>query len=463
MLEKIIVNCPAKINLFLDVLEEREDGYHDIKTVMQSVSIYDKIIIKRNKLFKIRVYSEQNNIPLGPQNSAHKAVEAFFKAINMPVQGCDILICKEIPLMAGMAGGSADAAGTLLALNQLYNANLSIEKLCEIGKKVGADVPFCIMGGTAICEGIGDILTPIETNLNYKIVVAQPQVRISTFSAYQEMSGFGYFSKGDFDSFMKAYQSKDLFELSGSLFNVFEKVIQDVEINEIKESMYIDGALGVLMTGSGSCVYGLFLDTKNAEKAVKSLKQRFSYAIICEPIPNGPTIEVQKVNIREENPADYENVYSVVKNAFSSAEQSDSTEQDLVNALRKSDAFIPELSIIAENGDRIIGYILFTKVKIGESTQLALAPLAVSPEYQKMGVGKLLIEYGHQKAKQLGYTRIVVLGSENYYPKFGYKMAKEFDIFPPVKFPEKNFMVAKIGENETSVKGVVRYSPEFKI
>ena len=165
--------------------------------------------------------------------------------------------------------------------------------------------------------------------------------------------------------------------------------------------------------------------------------------------------------IRKEEIKDYETVYSLVKRAFAGAQHTDGNEQDLVNALRKGDAFIPELSLVSETDGKITGHILFTKAEVAHHTVLALAPLSVLPEYQKQGIGTALIKEGHRIAKQLGYGYSVVLGSETYYPKFGYLPAAVFGITPPFAVPDKNFMACKINETAPDIHGTIRYAKEF--
>ena len=169
------------------------------------------------------------------------------------------------------------------------------------------------------------------------------------------------------------------------------------------------------------------------------------------------------ITIRKENVDDYEAVYNVIKTAFETAEHSDGNEQDLVVVLRKSNNFIPKLSLVAIDNDKIVGYILFTKIKIGESEELALAPLGVLPEYQRQGIGSKLITEGHRIAKKLGYHYSIVLGSENYYPKFGYVPAIEYGLEAPFDVPSKNFMAIKLNESNVEIKGIVKYAKEFGI
>lgn len=167
--------------------------------------------------------------------------------------------------------------------------------------------------------------------------------------------------------------------------------------------------------------------------------------------------------IRKEEPKDYEIIYSVVKDAFDSAEHSDGNEQDLVNALRKGEAFIPELSLVAEIDGKIVGHIMFTKAKVGEDTVLVLAPLSVLPEYQRMGIGISLIKEGHKIANKIGYEYSIVLGSQKYYPKMGYLPADRFGIKPSFDVPNENFMAYKIKEDAAGIHGIIKYAKEFGI
>lgn len=169
------------------------------------------------------------------------------------------------------------------------------------------------------------------------------------------------------------------------------------------------------------------------------------------------------LEIRQENKEDYDEIYNVVKTAFATAKHSDGNEQDLVAALRKSNNFIPELSLVAIQYNKIVGYILFTKIKIGEYEELALAPLGILPEYQKQGIGKKLIEKGHQIAKQLGYHFSIVLGSETYYHKSGYVSAIQYGIKAPFEVPNENFMAIKLNDFDKEITGTVEYAKEFGI
>ena len=169
------------------------------------------------------------------------------------------------------------------------------------------------------------------------------------------------------------------------------------------------------------------------------------------------------IKIRQENKNDYKEVYNIIKTAFKTAKESDGNEQDLVVDLRKSESFIPELSLVAVKNERIVGYILFTKIKIGEHEELALAPLGILPEYQRQGIGSKLVEHGHEIAKKLGYHYSIVLGSEKYYPKFGYIPAIQYGIKAPFEVPSENFMAIKLNDTNKEIKGTVKYAKEFGI
>lgn len=173
--------------------------------------------------------------------------------------------------------------------------------------------------------------------------------------------------------------------------------------------------------------------------------------------------KIYMLKIRQENKNDYEEVYNVIKKAFETAEHSDGNEHNLVVSLRNSSSFIPELSLVAIQDKKIVVHILFTKIKIGNNEELALAPIAVLPEYQKQGIGSKLIKEGNNIAKKLGYHYSIVLGSENYYPKFGYIPAIQFGIYAPFDVPSKNFMAIKLNEPDDKINGVVKYAKEFGI
>ena len=169
------------------------------------------------------------------------------------------------------------------------------------------------------------------------------------------------------------------------------------------------------------------------------------------------------IEIRKEKKEDYEKIYNVIKTAFQTAEHCDGNEQDLVNDLRNGDGYIPELSLVALSEGKVVGYIMFTKILINNNEEIALAPLAVLPEYQRQGIGIALIEKGHERAKMMGYHYSVVLGSKDYYKKTGYEPAKNFGILAPFEVDSNNFMVKRLNNTDKEINGVVNYAKEFKI
>lgn len=172
---------------------------------------------------------------------------------------------------------------------------------------------------------------------------------------------------------------------------------------------------------------------------------------------------MEEITIRQENENDFDTIYNLIKEAFKTAEHRDGNEQELVSKLRESNNFIPELSLVATINGKIVGYILFTKIKIGKYEELALAPLAVQPKYQKQGVGTKLIQEGHKIAKRLGYHYSIVLGSEKYYQKFGYLPASIYGIKPPFKVPSENFMAINLTNTDIKINGIVEYAKEFDV
>ncbi len=290
MQDSISVRTPAKINLSLDILGKRYDGYHFIKTIMQTVSAYDEITVEPNEANEIRIFCDTQGIPLDYRNLAYKAAIAFFEHIDISPSGIDITIKKQIPAMAGLAGGSSDAAAMIVALNELMETQLSTEELCTIGEKIGADVPFCILGGTALAEGVGDILNPLPNIPECYILIVKPDVNISTPEAYKRFDDLEYAKSSEFDDLIAAIAMQDIEKISSLLFNAFEYVADCDEIFKIKDKMLEAGAMGALMTGSGSAVYGIFEKKKNAVKCAESFEDEYGFVEVCTPHYGGVEI-----------------------------------------------------------------------------------------------------------------------------------------------------------------------------
>ena len=265
----MIYKSPAKINLSLDVISKRSDGYHELKMIMQTVSLYDEINIEKDD--KISIDCNKNNIPLNNKNLAWKAADAFFEYTSIK-GGCKIYLNKKIPDGAGLGGGSSNAATVLIALNEIYNTNLSDSELINIAVKIGADVPFFILKGTCLAEGIGEKLTKLQNNTNPYILIYKPLFSISTKWAYENLK---LNSKPiyNIDEIIENLKCKNY--NFNNIFNYLEDVsiTEYPEINNIKNKMKNLGATASLMSGSGSSVFGIFNDETAAKKAFESFEK----------------------------------------------------------------------------------------------------------------------------------------------------------------------------------------------
>lgn len=284
---EVKVKAYAKINLMLDIVNRRTDGYHDLFMIMQSIGIYDTVTVSETKSKKITITCNIDDIPLDEHNIAHKAAAAFFSATKIKNKGINIDIVKRIPHAAGMAGGSADGAGVLVALNSLYNAGLSDDELCAIGVKIGADVPFCIRGGTLLAQGIGDVLNKVKPLRRCYILIAKPDCSVNTGFAYRQFDECGKTHTPDKLGMLYAMQSRDLREICLKMENVFEQFIAVDYKVEIKDIMRKNGALGVCMSGSGPTVFAIFDDRSKAEAAAEQLKGYAKDIAVTTPVSRG--------------------------------------------------------------------------------------------------------------------------------------------------------------------------------
>lgn len=289
-----IVKAPAKINLTLDIVGKRADGYHDVAMVMQTVSLYDTVTVETigEKGEGIEVscpaYPE---VPTDDGNIVCKAAKAFFTATGTAPKPLKITIDKVIPTQAGLAGGSSDGAAVVLALNQLFDTHLKMEEMADICARFGSDVPFCLLGGTMLATGTGTTLKKLRALPDCYIVICKPDVSVSTAAAYaacdaRQPKGFLYT-----DELIKRLYSRDIRGLSTCLYNEFEQVMELPEINEIKKLMLSAKALGSSMSGSGSATYAIFLNKKKAEKCVDILKEKYNKVFLTEPLKDGCRVE----------------------------------------------------------------------------------------------------------------------------------------------------------------------------
>lgn len=284
----IKLECPAKVNLSLDIVGKRDDGYHFLKMVMQSIDLCDYVTVTKNDTGKIFIGCDDKSLVCDESNTTFKAAKAFFEECEIDDFGVNIYIEKNIPSQAGLGGASADAAGVLVGLNELYEQGLTKAELCDIGERVGADVPFCIMGGGAVAEGIGDILSPIPSLEECFFTVVKPDLSISTKEAYGKYGSAVITRRPDTSSLVAAIVAQDLESVSSHLCNVFEETLSEDVIYQIKDEMLENEAIGALMTGSGSAVFGIFDNKRKAQRCADKLDDYQSF--VCEPIDHGAII-----------------------------------------------------------------------------------------------------------------------------------------------------------------------------
>ena len=285
---KRTVLAPAKLNLFLDITGQRSDGYHLVNMVMQAVSLYDEVTVSvEEDMEGIRIECSDSDIPCDESNTAYKAVKAFFDAIQQPVSGVWIRIKKRIPSQAGLAGGSTDAAAVLYALNDMLSAEMTMAELADIAEKIGADVPFCLYGGTMTAEGIGTILSPLPDMPESYIVIVKPEVKVSTAEAYRLSDAAGYARLRNPDKVISGICNGSLEDIAKGLYNKFEAIVPVPAIQDIKDRLRTEGALNACMTGSGSAVFGLFDDRHTAELCAAHLEEQYEQVFVVSPLTEG--------------------------------------------------------------------------------------------------------------------------------------------------------------------------------
>ncbi len=272
-MDTIRLKARAKINLGLDVVRRREDGYHEVKMVMQMLRLYDQIDIEKTQESGILVRSNLSFLPTDERNIAYKAAKVMIDQFGLE-QGVIIRIEKHIPVAAGMAGGSTDCAAVLYGMNKLFGLRLNQKKLREIGVKLGADVPYCLMRQTALSEGIGEILTPISPLQDCPILIAKPSISVSTRHVYEHLKLDEQTMHPDIDGIVTALADGDLYGVTDRMANVLETVTvpEHPVIDEIKKQMMASGAVNALMSGSGPTVFGIFDDEEKAKKACEDMK-----------------------------------------------------------------------------------------------------------------------------------------------------------------------------------------------
>lgn len=282
---KINLKTYAKINLFLDILAILDNGYHSLFMLMQGIDLYDELTVEYIEK-GIEITCTNSSLPCDSSNICYKAAQKFFESCGIK-NGCRIHLNKRIPLAAGLAGGSSNAAGVIYALNKIYKKNLSREDLTCIALKVGADVPFCLFGGTKIAINMGDVLADIPPINNCFIVLAKPDIGVSTALAYKAFDECEYVRHPDSTKLLYYAAAGDFNGICDAAGNVFEQFIEVGERVEIKSIMRKNNAKLALMSGSGPTVYGVFNNKKDAEACMTELKSVVNDVFICEPVSVG--------------------------------------------------------------------------------------------------------------------------------------------------------------------------------
>ncbi len=273
----------AKLNLTLDILRRREDGYHDLQMVMESISLADTLTIANGEG---EVSTNLRYLPTDRRNLAQMAAAAFREATGLG-GAVNIAIEKAIPVCAGLAGGSADAAAVLRAMNQLTGAGLSLEALADIGQRVGSDVPYCVLGGTALAEGRGERLTLLPPLPHCHVVVCKPPFSISTPWLFSQVKVHKIVRRPDTAGVMEALEKGDLAGVARRMYNVFEDVLEPrhmATIAAIKAVLINCGALGASMSGSGPSVFGLFASEQDAKRAYRRLLEQYQSVFLCQTV-----------------------------------------------------------------------------------------------------------------------------------------------------------------------------------
>ena len=274
-MDSIRLKARAKINLGLDVLGKREDGYHEVRMVMQTIGIYDRLILTKIPEEEIRITSNLAFLPVNENNLIYKAIKLLKDEYHFP-GGVSVDLNKFIPVAAGMAGGSTDAASTMFGVNRLFGLNLSMGKMMKLGVRLGADVPYCVMRGTALAEGIGEKLTRITPVPHMWILIAKPQINVSTRLVYEQLDMGGIQKHPDIDGIIRAIEAQDVVRIAQSMGNVLENVTVPLYpvIETIKQDMLSHGAINAMMSGSGPTVFGIFPDEQTTLACQAFLKKK---------------------------------------------------------------------------------------------------------------------------------------------------------------------------------------------
>ncbi len=266
-------NAYAKVNLGLDVLRRREDGYHELRMIMQTVDLYDTLTLEKTAEAGIVMTCNIEGLPCDERNLVYKSAKLMFEEYNLP-GGIRIHLEKRIPMAAGMAGGSTDAAAVFNGINELYNLGLAKKRLCELGVRIGADVPYCIVGGTALSEGIGEVLTVLPNVPDCVVLIAKPDFDVSTKYVFENLHANSLTYHPDIDAMAESIRAGNLNGVVKVMDNVLETVTEAkyTEVTNIKNVMKEHGAMRAMMSGSGPTVFGLYENKEDAEKAADAIR-----------------------------------------------------------------------------------------------------------------------------------------------------------------------------------------------
>ena len=273
-MRELKLKAKAKINLGLDVVRKREDGYHEVRMIMQMINLYDKITLRKKTEPGITVTANLSYLPVNEDNMVYRAAKLLMDEFQVD-GGLEIELQKYIPVAAGMAGGSTDAAAVMVGVNRIFQLGLNKKQLMERGVKIGADVPFCIMRGTALAEGIGEELTPLPAMPHCSLVIAKPKIHVSTKFVYGNLKVGELTEHPDIDGQVQALRENNLEQLVTRMGNVLETVTIPAYpvIDEIKHTMMKYGAMGAMMSGSGPTVFGIFEKEDKAQEVCRLLKK----------------------------------------------------------------------------------------------------------------------------------------------------------------------------------------------
>ena len=296
-MDRITVIAPAKINLSLDITGVDERGYHLLDMIMQSVSLFERVTLTK-KDSEITLSSNARYIPADSKNVAVKASMLFFEHTGIQ-GGVHIHIKKTVPIKAGMAGGSADAAGVIVGLDKLYNTKLTKEQMCEIGARAGSDVPFMIMGGTKRVQGVGDIIFPCAPMPKCHLVICMPSKGVSTPAAFANYDAMGEKTIVETDKLVAAMEADDIYGVAKYMANDLEKAAGSEDTQPIKEMLIQQGAIGSVMTGSGAAVFGVFDSEEKAVKAREYCRGKVRSVFVAKPVDFGATIAKDRSGYRK--------------------------------------------------------------------------------------------------------------------------------------------------------------------